>query len=88
MRDQTRYSLSGGLSIVLHVLFIAVFAWSLRVEDEPEFERETPDWEIELVDFDIQEIQPDAAQGEPEPEWAGVLIARSNTAPTRSENNR
>jgi len=69
VREQTRYGLSGGLSIVLHVLFVLAFAWSLRVsEDEPEFDDTVPDWNIEVIEFEAKEIEPDKAQGEPEPE--------------------
>lgn len=72
MREQTRYSLSGALSLLAHALFVAAFVWAFNVQHEPlELSEELPDYDIDFIEFDVKQIEPDKAQGEiddePEP---------------------
>jgi hypothetical protein len=74
VREQTRYSVSGALSLLAHALFVLAFVWAFRIENEKlEFDDETPDYDLDFIVFDVKEIEPDKAQGEvdekpPEPE--------------------
>ncbi|KIG18919.1 hypothetical protein DB30_06530 [Enhygromyxa salina] len=72
MREQTRYSLSGALSLLAHAVFVVAFVWAFNVQHEPvEFSEELPDYDIDFIEFDVKQIEPDKAQGEvddePEP---------------------
>ena len=64
MREPTRYSLSGALSILAHAVFVLLFAWSFAVEPEPDFDDEVPDFDIDFIEFDVKEIEPDKAAPE------------------------
>lgn len=74
MREQTRYSVSGALSILAHALFVLAFVWAFRVEtDELDFNDEEEDFDLDFIEFDVKQIEPDKAQGQvdekpPEPE--------------------
>jgi hypothetical protein len=74
VREPTRYSLSGALSLLAHALFVLAFVWAFRIEtDELDFDDEVPDYDLDFIVFDVKEIEPDKAQGEvddkpPEPD--------------------
>lgn len=69
VREPTRYSLSAALSVLAHVLFVVVFAISLRTNTEPlDLSDELPDYKIDFIEFEAKEIEPDKAQGEVEDE--------------------
>jgi outer membrane biosynthesis protein TonB len=69
VRESTRYSLSGALSILAHAIFVLAFVWAFRVETEDlEFDDELPDYDLDFIVFDVKEIEPDKAQGEVEEE--------------------
>lgn len=67
MREATRYGLSGALSLLTHVGFVALFVWAAQVEPEAEplAIEDDDDFEIEFIEFEVKEILPDAAQGDP-----------------------
>lgn len=65
MREPTRYSLSGALSLVAHALFVIAFVWAFSVQDAaPDFSEDLPDYDIDFIVFDVKQIEPDKAQGE------------------------
>lgn len=65
MREQTRYSVSGALSILAHALFVLAFVWAFRVEtDALDFDDKEADYDLEFIVFDVKQIEPDKAQGE------------------------
>ncbi|PRP97590.1 hypothetical protein ENSA5_32830 [Enhygromyxa salina] len=67
MREPTRYSLSGALSLLAHAIFVLAFVWSFEIQTEDlELSEDLPDYDIEFIEFDVKEIEPDEAQGEPE----------------------
>jgi outer membrane biosynthesis protein TonB len=74
VREQTRYSVSGALSLLAHALFVLAFVWAFRVEtDELRFNDDEQDFDLDFIEFDVKQIEPDKAQGEvddkpPEPE--------------------
>jgi hypothetical protein len=69
VRESTRYSLSGILSVLAHVVFVVAFAISLQTRERaPEHDDEFPDYAIDFIEFEAKQIEPDAVQGEPEPE--------------------
>ncbi|MFO7563411.1 MAG: hypothetical protein R6X02_12270 [Enhygromyxa sp.] len=70
MREPTRYSLSGALSLLAHALFVLIFAYSLRLEQREalDFSDELPEYAIDFIEFEAKQIEPDEAQGEVEPE--------------------
>ncbi len=84
MREPTRYSLSGALSLLAHALFILIFAVSLRTKDvELDTSDELPDYKIDFIEFEAKEIEPDKAQGEVEeqPEQQQEPPAEQEAAP-------
>lgn len=69
MREPTRYTLSGALSLLAHAIFLLAFAWSFRVQErELDLDDELPDYDIDFIEFDVKQIEPDKAQGEVEPQ--------------------
>src|SRR5690554_3467580 len=67
--EPIRYSLSGALSLLAHVLFVLIFVITINAtHEEPELSDELPDYEIDFIEFEAKQIEPDKAQGEPEPE--------------------
>jgi len=84
VREPTRYSLSAALSVLAHLLFVVIFAISLRTESEPlDLSEELPDYEIDFIEFEVKEIEPDKAQGEVEeqPEQSEDPPAEQEAAP-------
>jgi outer membrane biosynthesis protein TonB len=64
VREQTRYSVSGALSLLAHALFVLAFVWAFRIEtDELDFDDEIPDYDLDFIVFDVKQIEPDKAQG-------------------------
>jgi hypothetical protein len=73
VREQTRYSVSGALSILAHALFVLAFMWAFRIEtNELDFNDEEEDFDLDFIEFDVKQIEPDKAQGkvdeQPKPE--------------------
>jgi hypothetical protein len=65
VREQTRYSLSGALSLLAHALFVIAFVWAFSVQDDAlDFSEELPDYDIDFIVFDVKQIEPDKAQGD------------------------
>jgi hypothetical protein len=67
VREPTRYSLSGALSLLAHAVFVAAFVWAFNVQHpDLELSDELPDYDIDFIEFDVKQIEPDKAQGEVE----------------------
>lgn len=85
MQEPIRYSLSGALSLLAHVLFVLTFVISInaKADDEPELPDELPDYEIDFIEFEAKQIEPDKAQAEiePEPKPADDPPAKADAAP-------
>jgi hypothetical protein len=65
VREPTRYSLSGALSLLAHAIFVVVVMLVIHRTDElPRASDELPEYSIDFIEFDVKDIEPDAAQGE------------------------
>jgi len=89
VRESTRYSLSGALSLLAHVVFVLAFVISINAKpvESLDLSDDLPEYAIDFIEFEVKQIEPDAAQGEPEdePEPAEDPPAEDQAAPPPTE---